>query len=271
MFGKQTVRELKIKYKLDGRTIRDLIEQYVSPLKHHEPRKINLVVDGTYFGERLNKTIWCLVVFRDPKRKENVWWKFCDTETTAVYREGREHLESLGYIIKSVTGDGFGGIRQAFLGIPFQMCQVHMERLVIQRVSKNPQTEAGIAVLALVKTLKDTDAKTFNRRINLFVEKYRDFLNEKTTHPLSEEWSYTHEGVRLATFSLVRFREYLFTYEKDKRIYKTTNSIEGHFSHVKDILKVHRGLSRVQKEKVLNSILLASSIAPSEKKLKYVL
>ncbi len=146
-----------------------------------------------------------------------------------------------------------------------------MERLIIQRVTKKPQTEAGIAILALTKTLPLTDSKTFNRRLNLYIEKYRDFLNEKTIHPISGEKSFTHEGVRLATFSLVRFREYLFTYEQNKKIFKTTNSIEGHFSHIKDVLKIHRGLSRTQKEKVLNSILLASSVAPTEEKIRKIL
>lgn len=88
---------------------------------------------------------------------------------------------------------------------------------------------------------------------------------------MSGEKSWTHENVRLATFSLFRFREFLFTYEKDKRIYKTTNSIEGHFSHIKDVLKIHRGLSKNQKERVLGSILLASSIAPSEAKINHIL
>lgn len=271
VFNKQTLRELKNEYTRDKRVLRNYLEQYTPPLKTHDPRKINLVVDGTYFGERITKTIWCLVVFRDPKRRENIWWKFCDTETTSVYREGKEHLEGLGYTIMSVTGDGFGGIRQAFSDIPYQMCQVHMERLIIQRVTQQPQTEAGIAILALTKSIFDTDSKTFNHRLNLYIEKYRDFLNEKTIHPMSLEKSWTHENVRLAVFSLIRFREFLFTYEKDKRIYRTTNSIEGHFSHIKDILKIHRGLSKEHKQKILHSILLASSISPSEAKLKHVL
>ena len=68
----------------------------------------------------------CAVCFRDPKRKENLWWTFCKTETTSVYLEGKIYLEQLGYTILSVTGDGFGGLRQAFFGIPFQMCHVHI-------------------------------------------------------------------------------------------------------------------------------------------------
>jgi hypothetical protein len=58
----------------------------------------------------------------------------------------REELEALGYIIISVTGDGFGGIRA---GIYFQMCQVHMG-LVIKGTTRNPKLEAGAVLLALV-------------------------------------------------------------------------------------------------------------------------
>lgn len=271
VFNKQTLRELKENYFLDKRTIKTFLDEYIPPNKTHNPRKINLVVDGTYFGERKEQTSWCLVVFRDPKSKENLWWTFCDTETTRVYREGREHLESLGYVILSVTGDGFGGIRQAFFDIPFQMCHVHMERLVIKGTTRNPQIEAGQVLLAIVRTLKDTDSNTFRNRLRQYSERYRDFLNEKTVHPISGEWSWTHEGLKQALGSLISLERFLFTHERNKNISRTTNSLEGHFSHIKDILEVHRGLSKKQKEKVLNSILLASSIAPSKKKLNHIL
>jgi hypothetical protein len=97
----------------------------------------------------------------------------------------REELEALGYIIISVTGDGFGGIRTAFSGIYFQMCQVHMERLVIKGTTRNPKLEAGAVLLALVRNLHDTDSNTFQRRIKQYIEKYRDFLNEKTFNPIT--------------------------------------------------------------------------------------
>ena len=271
VFHKQTFRELEHKHNLDKRTVRKLLEKYESPEKTHNPRKVDMVVDATYFGLRKENTSWCLIVFRCPKSKENLWWRFCDTETTSVYREGREHLEKLGYIILSVTGDGFGGIRQAFYGIPFQMCHVHMERLVVKGTTKNPQTEAGQVLLALARTLKETDTKTFSLRLGKFFDKYRVFLNEKTIHPLSGKSSFTHEGVRFALNSLIRFKSFLFTYKQNKNISRTTNSLEGHFSHINRVTSIHRGLSKTQKEKVINSIMLASSVAPTEEKLKHIL
>ena len=81
----------------------------------------------------------------------------------------------------------------------------------------------------------------------------------------------THEPLHKASLSLIRFLPYLFTFETHKDISRTTNSLEGHFSHIRDVVGVHRGLTRAQMEKVLHSIFLASSIAPTKKKLKHVL
>lgn len=271
VFNKQTLRELSKKYGSDKRTIRKLVDQYQPPKKRHNPRPVHLIVDATYWGERKEQTSWCSVVARDPHVKENLWWSFFNTETTSAYRQCRDDLEALGYQIISVTGDGFGGIKQAFSGIPYQMCLVHMERIVIRGTTRTPQTEAGVVLLALVRSLYTTKKGTFNWRLDHYMGKYRDFLNELTIHPISGQWSYTHEELRRAAHSLHAFRHDLFTYERHSGIPKTTNSLEGHFSHVNDIVAVHRGLSRDQKEKVLTTIYHASSIAPKKKTLGEIL
>lgn len=151
VFEKQTLRELKLKHHYDKRTLRQYLDKYQPPDKTHFPRNINLIADALYFGERKENTGWCVVAFRDLKRKENLWWDFEKTETTSIYLKGRDYLEKLGYKILSVTGDGFGGLRQAFSGVPYQMCHVHMERIVVNGTTRNPQLEAAQALLALAK------------------------------------------------------------------------------------------------------------------------
>jgi hypothetical protein len=232
---------------------------------------VYLIVDATYFGERKESTSWCVVVARDMYTKENLWWTFTDTETTSTYREMRVDLEKCGYTILSVTGDGFGGIRQAFSGISYQMCHVHMERLVIKGTTRKPQLEAGQVLLALVKTLPKTNSHIFGKRVQMFIEHYRDFLNEKTYNPFTGKECWTHEPLRLALHSLIRFQPYLFVFEQDRKIPKTTNSLEGHFRHINEIIAVHCGLSRERKERVLCAILLAGTIAPSNEKLKEII
>jgi len=271
-FGKQTVIQLAGELKTAKRKIQASLNKYEHRSKQHKPRPIHLVVDGTYFGERKEDTSWCAVVARDPERREDLVWSFEKAETTYAYVLIREELERLGYTILSVTGDGFPGLKTAFYSLPFQMCHVHMERLIVLGTTRKPQTEAGQVLLALVRTLhKHTDKKTFETRLNKFIEKYRNFLNEKTVHPISGEQSWTHEDLRRAVFCLIRHQPYLFTYQQNKDIPRTTNSLEGHFKHVKKLLGVHNGLSRKNQEKILHTIFLASTTSPNKKRLEEVL
>lgn len=247
------------------------MDAYQPSRKQHNPRSVHLVVDATYWGERTEQTSWCSVVARDPVTKENLWWGFEQTERTLIYRQCRDDLEKLGYQIISVTGDGFGGIQQAFSGIPYQMCLVHMERIVTRGTTKTPQTEAGVVLLALVRSLYTSKSSTFHWRLNQYFHKYKEFLNERTRHPVSSEWSWTHEELRRAAHSLLAFMPNLFTFERHSGIPRTTNSLEGHFSHINDIVAVHRGLSRSHKEKILMSIYHASTIAPKKRRLTEIL
>jgi len=272
VFGKQTIDQLAQEYLINRRSVRCFIDAYKPLDKIHDPRPIHLVIDGTYFGERKEGTSWCVIVCRDPKQKEDLLWSFTQTETTYEYVLIREQLETLGYTILSVTGDGFSGIKQAFYGVPYQMCHVHMERLVIRGTTRNPQTQAGQVLLALVRTLHEhINQELFERRLNQYIEKYRDFLNEKTIHPISGEKSWTHEDLRRSVFSLIKHTPHLFTYKQNKHIPRTTNSLEGHFTHIKKMISVHSGLSRPHKQKILNTIFLASTISPNKKRLKEVL
>ena len=265
VFNKQTVRELKEQTGYDKKTIFKYLDGHEVPQKIHAPRSIHLVVDATYFGTRIDHKAWGVILFRDADQKENLWWKYVSHETALDYEEGKRCVETLGYKILSVTSDGFLGLPRVFEGIPFQMCQFHMKQIVVRNVTLKPKTEAGKVLLAIAKTLSKTDQETFNRRLLAFHSKYASFLMEKTIHP-DGSWSYTHEGSRRAYVSLLHWREYLFTYLKNPGMPNTTNTCDGHFSHIKDVVRIHRGLCKSFKQKVLDAILLESTIAPKKKK-----
>jgi hypothetical protein len=93
----------------------------------------------------------------------------------------------------------------------------------------------------------------------MYIVKYNGLLQEKTHHP-SGDWSYTYDNLRSVIFTLSKYIDYLFTYEKDKHIPKTSNTCEGHFSHLKDVVRIHRGMSLTLKQKVIDRIMLNSSI-----------
>ena len=259
VFNKQTIREIKEEYHLDKKTVVRYLKKYTNKDKLHTPREIYLVVDATYFGKRKNGTSWGVILFRDSLKKENLWWKFVDQEKVVHYLEGKIHLEQLGYTIKSVTADGFLGLNKVFYGIPFQICQFHTKKTCIRYLTNNPQTEQGKTLLALVKTIPYTNYLIFRDRLRKYIIHYQDTLNQKTEHP-SGEWSYTFENVRSALNTLSKYIDYLFTYSKDKKIPKTSNTAEGYFSHVKDVVRIHRGMSKCFKEKVITRIFLNSSI-----------
>lgn len=262
VFHKQTIPELAERYQHDRRTIRQYLTAYQPPLKVHHPRLVHVLTDATYWGERQEGLSWCVLVARDADRHENLVWQFAETETTSGYRSLRNQLEGLGYTIQSVTADGFSGIPTAFSGVPYQMCHVHMERLVTIRTTRKPQTEAGQVLLALARSLHTTNSHQFHIRLQQYIDRYRDILNAKTAHPITGEWDWTHRPLRQAVQSLVRLRPYLFTFEHDDQIPKTTNGLEGHFSHLKQYFGIHRGAPRVQAQRILHSLLLASSVAP---------
>lgn len=271
VFHKQVMREIGETYDLNIKTVYSHILLYKPKEKKHTPRAIHLLVDALYFGTREDYTTWCVVVFRDNDTKENLWWKYADTETERDYREGREYLEKIGYTILSVTGDGFGGLKTAFYGILYQMCLVHMERIIIRGTTRNPILKASQVLLALIKTVFDTDEELFKIRFNKYLELYGDFINEKAISEITGKPWYVHEDLRKATLSLQRFLPYLFTFKKDKDIPPTTNSLEGHFSHLRDIVNIHRGASKELKQKMIHTILLASTIAPKDDEIKNII
>lgn len=268
VFRKQTIRELIDVYQLDKKTIVKYLDSITVKKKNdHVPREIYLVVDATYFGKRKEGSSWGVILFRDSIKKENLWWKYVKNERVIDYMEGKDYLESIGYVIKSVTADGFLGLPRLFNGIPFQICQFHTKKTCIKYLTNNPQTEAGQVLLALVKTIPDTDYITFKTRLQKYLIHYNQLLNEKTYHP-SGDWSYTYDNLRSVIHTLSKYIDYLFTFEKDKHIPKTSNTCEGHFSHLKDVVRIHRGMSITLKQKVIDRIMLNSSIVLKKDKSK---
>jgi len=83
-----------------------------------------------------------------------------------------------------------------------------MERLIVNGTTRNPILEAGQVLLALAKLLHTTDSKTFNYYLNKYLEKYRDFLNEKTTNIFTGETFFTHQLLRKAAMSLLKNQPY---------------------------------------------------------------
>lgn len=253
VFSKQTLSELNQGYHIKQDKIQKMFDEIIIPIKKHNPRKISLAVDTTFFDK------FAVVVFRDQEKQENLWWSFTDKESLEYYAEGKRFLENIGYVFRSITGDGLPGLPSVFKGIPFQYCHFHAKKNITRYITRNPKLEPGIKLKFIMDSLSFYDQPTLVSLLEEWELKYSYFLKEKTFHP-GGTWSYTHGRLRSAIRSMKKMSSLLFTYQKHKFfIPKTTNTLEGFFAHLKIRVKAHRGISLKRKQKIISLILLNSS------------
>ena len=220
--------------------------------KKPEPQKLHIIADTVFFGEKYGIT-----VFRSPKLKKNLCWAKVSHESPFAYAVGRKHLESLGYELASATIDGKRGVAGVFADIPVQMCQFHQTQIITRYLTRRPKLEAGKELRALVLTLTKSNEKEFTEQLALWQEKHEDFLREKTVDMETGRHHFTHRRLRSAYRSLKTNLPYLFTYQKypELNISNTTNSLDGSFSHLKTLLRIHRGQTVENRKKLIDEIL----------------
>ena len=159
--------------------------------------------------------------------------------------------------MKAVILDGRTGIPTVFRGIPVQICQFHQLQTIKRKLTLRPETEAGQTLLAIGFSISKSDEQTLTHELDEWFKKYGAFINEKT-YPLgTKHWRYTHRRVRSAYNSLRKNLPFLFTYQKypDLNISNTTNSLDGYWSRLKNLLGAHRGKSKERIRKIATEIL----------------
>lgn len=206
-----------------------------------QPQKIVLIVDTTYFSQ------FGLMVFRSSNLKKNLLWKIVEHETNEAYQSGIQLLLDDGWDIQGLVADGKPGLGKLFPDIPFQLCQFHQFQTVTQRISKNPKLEAGKEFRQLMFWLKETDYESFSYLLDTWYKEWKEFLAEKSFDPFTGKSTFTHQRLRQAFFSVRRNKEILFTFQYHSHVIeipKTTNSLDGYFTHLKSKLSVHQGASK---------------------------
>ncbi|KKL96345.1 hypothetical protein LCGC14_1845420 [marine sediment metagenome] len=250
VFDRCTVKLLSSKYKRSVHWIRKELRAYESPPPVIAPRVMVAVMDATFFG----RTSGYLVV-RDPHRKENVYWVEIENETILEYQCARDTLESLGFALQAVVADGKPGIKGVCEGLPFQMCHFHQQQIMTKYLTKRPRLIAGRELRQLAFMLGDICEDCFIRKLGQWHEKWREFLNERTVNPETNRRPFTHKRLRSAYRSLKTNLPYLFTYKRypELDIPTTTNSLDGYFSHLKELVTLHRGLKRDLKRRLIET------------------
>ena len=249
--GKQTLDQLALKYGVNEKTIRRDLEgmRYVQKISKY--KQVTIQMDTTYWGQRFG-----LMVIRDATRGKVLWRKYVRHETIADYMEGVEWLKKQGFKIYGAVIDGMKGLAKALYPYQVQLCQFHQMLTVRKYITQDPDIEASKALLDLVNNITKMDKESFIGAFEEWYEKYQDVLNERVHDKRIKKKTppYMRPRLRSAYFSVKRNMPLLWTFydHPETGLPNTNNALEGLFSDLKTKVRVHSGISREHRKKLLD-------------------
>jgi len=167
-------------------------------------------------------------------------------------------LTAQGFVIQGVTIDGKRGVSKSFGAIPVQMCHFHQVAIIKRYLTSRPKLEASIELLKLCRRIPTSTQTRFTDTLSQWHDKHKTFLDEKTLNPTTLKYVSTHAKLVAAYRSLTTNLPYLFTYKnyKEFNMPNTTNALDGGvFSHLKKLIKLHQGLAKKRKVKLIDEFL----------------
>lgn len=206
---------------------------------------VHLQLDATYFEQ------FCMLCYQDHDERYTQLIRFSSGEHYEEIKEDLNNLIQLGVQIESITTDGhksiLKAIKKSLPDVTVQRCLVHIQRMCLLWLTRFPKHPAGIElrqlVLMLLKIQTDNDRIYWTHQLENWYKKHKVYLQEKTIHEATGRYWYTHKLLRRSFFTIKRALPNMFHYLANPAIPHTTNSIEGFFSHLKNHLDLHRGLT----------------------------
>lgn len=252
VWERQTVNQLSQKYNRSNSWIRQQLENYQAAKKKIKPCPVVIVADMTFV-----KRTFGIAVIRAPYLKKNLVWKMAKTENAMIYRELRWELEQQGFEIKAAVIDGKPGLIDVFHDVPIQMCHFHQIAIMTRYLTTKPKLLAGQTLRHIAFQIPKSTKTEIEKMLDEWNETWKEFLKEKTLNLETKRWHYTHKRLRSAYRSLRKNLLMLYTFQKfpELKIPNTTNFLDGTFSHLKDMLRIHRGLKSSQKLKIIDEFL----------------
>ena len=252
--GKQTLSQLAFKYGVNEKTIRRDLKDMHHVQKISKYKQVTIQMDTTYWGQRFG-----LMVIRDAVRGRILWRKYVRHETIADYIEGVNWLKSKGFRLYGAVIDGMKGLAKALYPLPIQLCQFHQMLTVRKYITQDPDIEASKALLDLVNNITKMDKESFIGAFNEWYEKYQDVLNERVHDKRLKKKTppFMRPRLRSAYFSVKRNMPLLWTFydRPELGLPNTNNALEGLFSELKTKVRVHSGISRENRKKLLDELI----------------
>jgi len=206
---------------------------------------VHLRVDATYFKQ------FCMLCYQDHDDGYTQLIRFTDGEHYEEIKEDLANLIKLGVRIESVTTDGHKSILKAIKkSIPdvlVQRCLIHIQRMCLLWLTRFPKHPAGVElrqlVLLLMRIKTENDRLYWTTELQLWHARHKEYLQQTTLNYDTGRYWYTHKLLRRSYFTIKRALPNMFHYLANPSIPSTTNGIEGFFSHLKNHLDLHRGLT----------------------------
>ena len=218
-------------------------------------KDVTIQLDTTYWGRNFG-----LMVIKDALRNKILWHKYVRNETISQYMEGISWLKSNGFRIYGAVIDGMRGLAQALYPIPVQMCQFHQILITRRYLTQEPELEASIELLSLVKNITKMDKESFVGAFNDWSEKYQNVINERIRDKRIKRHTppYMRPKLRSAYLSLRRNMNLLWTFydRPETGLPNTNNALEGVFSDIKSKVRAHRGISKDNRRKLLDEYIM---------------
>lgn len=252
VWERQTIPQLAKQYHRSRQWIRQQLDKAPVTKACIEPQPVVIVADMMF-----SKKTFGLCVFRVPHLRKNLYWEISSKETAEIYHECRRRVEEQGFEIMAVIIDGKPGIIEVFWDVPIQMCHFHQSAIMTRYLTSRPKLAAGQALREIALMITTSTEEQLQEHLDSWYKQWELFLKEKSFNPETRRWHYTHKRLRSAYRSIVRNLSLLYTYQRhpELNIPNTTNSLDGTFAYVKDMLRIHRGLKRARKLKLIDEIL----------------
>lgn len=253
---KQTYLELSEKYGKSHKTLRKYFDEHAVVTGEIKviAEPVVLILDATFFGRGYG-----ILLARTPKKA--LLWIEIISETVWVYSSFLDDLEAAGYRFSGFVIDGRRGVRKLleirYPQTPIQFCQFHQIQIVKRYIPIKAKTEAARSLRRIALGLARISEYEFMYTLDAWHLKYKDFLNEKSHCENGRKWRYTHNRLRSAYKSLRTNSPYLFTCQNKPalNIPNTTNHCDGLFSHIKQKILIHRGISSKRRKKMIDYFL----------------
>ncbi|MGL5891086.1 MAG: IS256 family transposase, variant Zn-binding type [Bacteroidia bacterium] len=206
---------------------------------------VHMRVDATYFKQ------FCLLCYQDDYDGYTQLIRFSNGEHYQQIKEDLDNLIRLGVQIESITTDGHKSIllaiKRSMPDVIVQRCLVHIQRMCLLWLTRFPKHQAGQElrrlVLLLLKIKTTNDRIYWTSELEKWYQQHKDYIQQKTINPETGRYWYTHKLLRRSYFTIKRALPNMFHYLNNPQIPSTTNGIEGFFSHLKNHLDLHRGLT----------------------------